>query len=323
MKTTDNNRAAVRVCAIADIECSRNCGTGACEREARYSVEQHEAAPAGVDALTDQQLIDMWSAGNRAILNGAGSRSAATAMRVAVGTSAAPLEGTGNGADADKLDRPARVGGRNYAAGALKQQVVGRAYAEYDRWLTRAPRTEVAGAVPIQAGFLTDDRKSEIARKCEVECHASPGTNMWQCAYMAIEETINALAEPHLSTWIAEVCEDADGYKHIEPVIEDLDDLPKGMRLYGAPQPPAPASAILEQIAAQWDGCMFRDIDDIDIGAAIRDAWKRLAGSAAPASAHVGLTEVQRKAIEWAIGMASQHNIHRSPLCDLLDGAKQ
>jgi len=55
-------------------------------------VEQHEAAPAGVDSLTDQQLIDMWSAGNRAILNGAGSRSAATAMRVAVGKSAAQPE---------------------------------------------------------------------------------------------------------------------------------------------------------------------------------------------------------------------------------------
>lgn len=48
MTTTDNSRAAVRVCAIADAECSRNCGTGACkrEREARYPVEQHEAAPA-------------------------------------------------------------------------------------------------------------------------------------------------------------------------------------------------------------------------------------------------------------------------------------
>jgi hypothetical protein len=30
------------------------------------------------------------------------------------------------------------------------------------------------------------------------------------------------------------------------------------------------------------------------------------------------LTNVQRKAIEWAIGMASQHNIHKSPLRALL-----
>jgi len=56
--------------------------------KALATVEQHEAAPAGVDALTDQQLVDMWSAGNRAILNGAWLRSAATAMRVAVGKSA-------------------------------------------------------------------------------------------------------------------------------------------------------------------------------------------------------------------------------------------
>jgi hypothetical protein len=45
-------------------------------------------------------------------------------------TAAAPID--------DKLERPARVGGRNYVAGELKQQVIGRAYAEYDRWLHRA-----------------------------------------------------------------------------------------------------------------------------------------------------------------------------------------
>ncbi|MBR8182144.1 hypothetical protein KDW54_07005 [Burkholderia ambifaria] len=42
------NCAAVRVCAISDVQCSRDCGTDACkrEREARYTVEQHETAPA-------------------------------------------------------------------------------------------------------------------------------------------------------------------------------------------------------------------------------------------------------------------------------------
>jgi hypothetical protein len=85
MTEQQHSRAAVRVCAIADAECSRNCGTGPCKRETS-TVEQHEAAPAD-----------------------------------------------------DKLERPARVGGRNYVAGELKQQVVGRAYAEYDRWKSRAP----------------------------------------------------------------------------------------------------------------------------------------------------------------------------------------
>ncbi|HIH2621697.1 TPA: hypothetical protein ACYLIB_005651 [Burkholderia cenocepacia] len=48
MSDQQYNRAAVRVCAISDVECSRDCGTGFCkrEREARYPVEQHEAAPA-------------------------------------------------------------------------------------------------------------------------------------------------------------------------------------------------------------------------------------------------------------------------------------
>ncbi|WP_324658310.1 hypothetical protein [Burkholderia thailandensis] len=31
--TTNENPAAIRVCAIADIECSRGCGTGECKRE--------------------------------------------------------------------------------------------------------------------------------------------------------------------------------------------------------------------------------------------------------------------------------------------------
>lgn len=43
--TTDNSRAAVRVCAIADIQCSRGCGTGACKRE------QPAAAPIPVGTI--------------------------------------------------------------------------------------------------------------------------------------------------------------------------------------------------------------------------------------------------------------------------------
>ncbi|VBP71109.1 Uncharacterised protein [Burkholderia pseudomallei] len=41
--TTNENPAAVRVCAIADIQCSRGCGTGACKREAESL--QPAAAP--------------------------------------------------------------------------------------------------------------------------------------------------------------------------------------------------------------------------------------------------------------------------------------
>ncbi|QRE00446.1 hypothetical protein [Burkholderia phage BCSR52] len=60
-----------------------------------------------------------------------------------------------------------------------------------------------------------------------------------------------------------------------------------------APQP-AQASGIVEAIASQWDGCMFEGIGhDINIGAAIRDAWKRLSGTPAQADARVGLTAEQ------------------------------
>ncbi|MGU7839427.1 hypothetical protein ACV22V_08175 [Burkholderia sp. AW33-5] len=43
----ENNYAAVRVCAISDIQCSHGCGTDECkrEREARYPVEQPAGAP--------------------------------------------------------------------------------------------------------------------------------------------------------------------------------------------------------------------------------------------------------------------------------------
>ncbi|WP_249173281.1 dATP/dGTP pyrophosphohydrolase domain-containing protein [Burkholderia dolosa] len=41
--TTNENPAAIRVCAIADIQCSRGCGTGPCKREAESS--QPAAAP--------------------------------------------------------------------------------------------------------------------------------------------------------------------------------------------------------------------------------------------------------------------------------------
>ncbi|MCA8195432.1 hypothetical protein [Burkholderia vietnamiensis] len=102
-------------------------------------VEQHEAAPC-VHADDPKSCYRVrCQLGNKCVDDDMSPRQVAPS---------APLESTGNRADDDKLERPARVGGRNYAAGALKQQVVGRAYAEYDRWLARAPRTEVAGAVP-------------------------------------------------------------------------------------------------------------------------------------------------------------------------------
>ncbi|WP_244096411.1 hypothetical protein [Burkholderia dolosa] len=50
--TTNENPAAVRVCAIADIECSRGCGTGECKREAESS--QPAAAPIDEPTIPDE-----------------------------------------------------------------------------------------------------------------------------------------------------------------------------------------------------------------------------------------------------------------------------
>ena len=51
--TTNENPAAIRVCAIADIQCSRGCGTGECKREPRYPVEQPAPSPADERAAFD------------------------------------------------------------------------------------------------------------------------------------------------------------------------------------------------------------------------------------------------------------------------------
>lgn len=55
--TTNENPAAVRVCAISDVECSRGCGTGECkrEREAHYPDSQPAAAP-----IDRAEMVKSW-----------------------------------------------------------------------------------------------------------------------------------------------------------------------------------------------------------------------------------------------------------------------
>ncbi|MDR8102489.1 hypothetical protein KPB04_12195 [Burkholderia cenocepacia] len=137
-------------------------------------------------------------------------------------------------------------------------------------------RTPAPAAEPV--GWLTEDRIAEIARKCEIECQAWPGATLWMCAEMAIKETIEALSGTY---HLAEVCEDADGFKHIEQAVEAIDDIPAGTKLYAAPPPPAPASLLARQeIAEAW-----RQGGSEAVEIALRRA--------APASAPVGLTEEQ------------------------------
>ncbi|WP_244254382.1 hypothetical protein [Burkholderia vietnamiensis] len=52
--TTNENPAAVRVCAIADIQCSRGCGTGACKRE---GVTENSRADAQFLSATDAEYV--------------------------------------------------------------------------------------------------------------------------------------------------------------------------------------------------------------------------------------------------------------------------
>ncbi|MGS0980975.1 hypothetical protein [Burkholderia glumae] len=71
--------------------------------------------------------------------------------------------------------------------------------------------------------------------------------------------------------------------------------------------------AIVEAIAAQWDGCIFEGMgDDIDIGTAIRDAYKRL--DAAPAAPVAPVAEPMLKAPEGEDPMADGQNTVESGL---------
>jgi hypothetical protein len=60
-----------------------------------------------------------------------------------------------------------------------------------------------------------------------------------------VSSTTNASPDEPLSP-VAEVCEDADGFKHIEAVIEELDDIPTGTKLYATP--PAPITSAEEAL---------------------------------------------------------------------------
>jgi len=72
-----------------------------------------------------------------------------------------------------------------------------------------------------------------------------------------------------------------------------------------------PAPPIVEQIAQQWDGCVYEGVgEDIDIGRAIRDAAKRL-GAAQPAPA---LTEdEERELLDWVSACQSAYHIESTP----------
>lgn len=164
--SNEKNCAAIRVCKIADIECSRNCGTGDCkrEREARYPVDQHEAAPAQRVSLYD----DLTHA--KAVMEGR----APLVLR-------APLEGTGNGAREreilqviDERDRFEEVGTRlANAVGEFLGVDVGEWSSANDPILvaiealeSHAPRAEVAGEAPagIEPPRHIIDTAMDVAR---------------------------------------------------------------------------------------------------------------------------------------------------------------
>ncbi|WP_186167332.1 hypothetical protein [Burkholderia gladioli] len=56
---------------------------------------------------------------------------------------------------------------------------------------TQAPAAPVAFASPA----FSEDQIAEIARKCELESHACPGSTMFMCAEMAVEETLEAISK--------------------------------------------------------------------------------------------------------------------------------
>jgi hypothetical protein len=72
----------------------------------------------------------------------------------------------------------------------------------------------------------------------ELNCLPSSFADGNEHVFQAIEKLRTAPAaalekgDGRDAEWLAEVCEDADGTKHIEAVVEELDDIPTGTRLY-------------------------------------------------------------------------------------------
>ncbi|WP_018435314.1 hypothetical protein [Paraburkholderia atlantica] len=93
---------------------------------------------------------------------------------------------------------------------------------------------------------------------------------------------------------LAEVCEDADGTKHIESVVEDLDDVPAGTKLYAGQLPRGAATVPRPETTAEH---IARDIRE---GRFPKRSEPQMMSAAAPqAAATVPLTADQRRGLTY------------------------
>jgi hypothetical protein len=101
----------------------------------------------------------------------------------------------------------------------------------------------------------------------------------WQSTFAHMDSQKAASDKQEAVGQIAEVCQDADGYKHIEAVIEDLDDIPAGTKLYPAPRTltRAEIEEIAHYVETECKACPGMTTLYIAAEAAVEETLRRLA----------------------------------------------
>ncbi|MGG5541918.1 hypothetical protein P4G95_08955 [Burkholderia vietnamiensis] len=260
MADQQHNPAAVRVCAIADIECSRGCGTGACKREAESL--QPAAAPIHPDVLAHIKWLhyclreaghcidggtchhecgpkgECWRQDGSVPLTG--SRLTDDWKLPAP---SAPLEGTGNGAN-DRALRYAQglatgLWAKHWRDSAPQWKVLDDTLGvltQIDNMvceLSRAPRTEVAGAVPygwkLMPPKMTLAMRMAFAEAAAEYMKRTGGNNpdvMYEAAFAAAPQppSADAAAAPEderaaFEKEIGQLIDERDSFEHMGTVL--------------------------------------------------------------------------------------------------------
>lgn len=369
MTTTENSRADALTDQIANaaMKCLRPFASAAQEAALRESVksiliaspvEQHEAAPAGCVKLEHVAVAEdggklRWMTGRKPrdcelYAMPDGGRAPETLY---LSAPSAPLEGTGNGADGRALYERLHKLMPQWYPDAWDDLLPKYRDAYATAALSRAPRTEVAGAVPYGWKWVPIEPTEKMIS--EGSCAQSlPGPHYisesaakacWKYMIAATPPSADAAAAPADERAATDLRAEAwNLYRKkcaaLQDELPDIADFFSGWDAAhaAASQPAAAAAAAAGQEAvAIYQARQLSDDTDRwdDVYEATHSACAaqpefyetRIVYTAPPAQVATwqGLTDEQRHAIEWAIGMASQHNIHNSPLRALLEGAKQ
>ncbi|HIE4193444.1 MULTISPECIES: hypothetical protein [Burkholderia] len=164
--------------------------------------------------------------------------------------------------------------------------------AAWEGWTARASSANETGAEGVRAWETDDGRVISDAQKQQALRDGGASASSVRPFYIALGKISAAqAAEP-----VGEIVTFGPELKEVSWRAGKMPEI--GTKLYAVPQPPAQVSGIIEAIAAQWDGCTYASPgEDIDIGTAIRTAWKRLTGSSTQADARIDVEAMLRACV--------------------------